>query len=104
MIENCSVCEKAYQSSCLTEFDGEYLCPSCLSEETTVCRQCGRRIWSRVRGKDSQDVLCNICRGDVFTTCQMCGSPVLWKSVFYVEEDVRHECPLCWVCCSKSGV
>lgn len=103
MIEICSICGKACPSPYLTEFDGQYLCPSCLDEETVACRQCGRRIWSKARDKDGKEVLCKICQGGVFTTCQMCGSPILWKATCYTEEDVLHERPICWVCFNKDG-
>ena len=46
VMELCSHCGQEVPRENLTEFDGQLLCSTCLDEETSLCYECGRRIWS----------------------------------------------------------
>ena len=42
----CTNCGEEYCKDELFPFDGELLCPSCLSNQTVYCSCCDRRIWT----------------------------------------------------------
>ena len=42
----CTSCGNKFYREQLSPFDGELLCPSCLSNQTVYCSCCDRRIWT----------------------------------------------------------
>ncbi len=60
-VRHCEHCGTEIHGEDYTEFDGELLCPSCLSRETLICTQCGERIWRDDNAGNSYTVLSQEC-------------------------------------------
>lgn len=93
----CSYCRTAVDEEDLTEFDGELLCPSCLASETSICRDCGTRIWNRDDvGDGNYGSLCLSCRDDHYTACTQCGCLLHDDDACYMDEE--SDSPYCSSC------
>lgn len=94
--KRCSICGEPYPADQLTEFDGKYLCSSCLGTETTVCSRCDRRIWEVNNfGSDSMP-LCESCYDNHYTTCSHCDRIIRSEDVYY--ENDEDDTPYCQDC------
>ena len=93
----CSICGREYAEDEVILFDDEYLCETCLDEETLVCSDCGTRIWSEQNAGSSEHPLCQRCFDRNYTTCERCGAVLSFDSVFYLDDE--DDMPYCESCC-----
>ena len=92
----CACCREEYPVSQKNEACGELLCPSCLTEETTVCQVCGERIRNEDNAGSDCTPLCQRCYDHYYTTCERCGRVIRAEDARYADED--EEDPLCEDC------
>jgi len=98
----CLVCGSLHPMEELTEFDGSYLCETCLHTETTRCQRCGERIWTDDNTGDRDTPLCQRCYDRYYTTCEDCGRVIHHDDAYY-ENDDDYE-PRCYSChCRLAG-
>ena len=89
----CTSCGNEFYREQLSPFDGELLCPSCLSNQTVYCSCCDRRIWTDDNvGTDAQP-LCQDCFDDHFERCTTCNALIRRGDTFFREDD-----PYCQEC------
>ncbi len=100
----CSMCGTVITEENLVEFDDQELCERCLQEETSICRECGERLWNADDCGDSlYGHLCQDCRDDYFTTCVHCGRLIRNDDAHYEDDDEDEDSPYCYSCfCSSS--
>lgn len=103
--KRCSICGEPYPADQLTEFDGKYLCSSCLGTETTVCSRCDRRIWEVDNSGSDSMPLCESCYDNHYTTCSRCDRIIRSEDAYYEsDEDDTPYCQDCYntYCSTKS--
>lgn len=83
----CSICGAVHPLAELTEFDGDWLCDSCLHRETVRCQRCGERIWRDDNAGDSDTPLCQRCYERYYTSCVDCGRVIHQDDAYYIDED-----------------
>ena len=89
----CTNCGEEFLKDELFPFDGELLCPSCLSNQTVYCSCCDRRIWTDDNvGTDAQP-LCQDCFDDHFERCTACNALIRRGDTFFRGDD-----PYCQEC------
>ena len=89
----CTSCGNKFYREQLSPFDGELLCPSCLSNQTVYCSCCDRRIWTDDNvGTDAQP-LCQDCFDDHFERCTACNALIRRGDTFF-----RGDEPYCLDC------
>ena len=89
----CTSCGNKFYREQLSPFDGELLCPSCLSNQTVYCSCCDRRIWTDDNvGTDAQP-LCQDCFDDHFERCTACNALIRRGDTFFRGDD-----PYCETC------
>ena len=89
----CTSCGNKFYREQLSPFDGELLCPSCLSNQTVYCSCCDRCIWTDDNvGTDAQP-LCQDCFDDHFERCTACNALIRRGDTFFREDD-----PYCQEC------
>ena len=89
----CTSCGNEFYREQLSPFDGELLCPSCLSNQTVYCSCCDRRIWTDDNvGTDAQP-LCQDCFDDHFERCTACNALIRRGDTFF-----RGDEPYCLDC------
>ena len=89
----CTSCGNKFYREQLSPFDGELLCPSCLSNQTVYCSCCDRRIWTDDNvGTDAQP-LCQDCFDDHFERCTTCNALIRRGDTFFRGDD-----PYCETC------
>ena len=99
----CTSCGNKFYREQLSPFDGELLCPSCLSNQTVYCSCCDRRIWTDDNvGTDAQP-LCQDCFDDHFERCTACNALIRRGDAFFRGDD-----PYCETCyhsvCDKDAI
>ena len=92
----CACCREEHPVSQKNEACGELVCPSCLTEETTVCQVCGERIWNEDNAGSDCTPLCQRCYDHYYTTCERCERVIRAEDARYADED--EEDPLCEDC------
>ena len=95
----CSVCGREYAEDEVILFDDEYLCETCLEEETVVCSDCGTRIWNEQDAGSSELHLCQRCFDRGYTTCERCGAVLSYDGAFYLDDEDDY--PYCESCYSQ---
>ncbi len=90
----CSMCLREVDKEDLFEFDGEFLCHSCLEEETTTCDRCGERIWRDDAEGDSDYTLCSACYDHYYDRCECCGRIVHRDEAYTYGDDTY--CEVCY--------
>ena len=94
----CTSCGNKFYREQLSLFDGELLCPSCLSNQTVYCSCCDRRIWTDDNvGTDAQP-LCQDCFDDHFERCTTCNALIRRGDTYY-----RGDTPYCAECYQSVG-
>lgn len=89
----CTSCGNKFYREQLSPFDGELLCPSCLSNQTVYCSCCDRRIWTDDNvGTDAQP-LCQDCFDNHFERCTACNALIRRVDTFFRGDD-----PYCETC------
>lgn len=83
----CSICGSVHPAEALTEFDGDWLCESCLHASTLRCQRCGERIWRDDNAGDGGTPLCQRCYERYYTSCVDCGRVILQDDAYYIDED-----------------
>lgn len=69
----CYQCGKCYPADKLTLFDTEMWCGECLDEYTTLCDDCGDRIYTDDAHYTADDYpICNRCYDDNYFYCDRC--------------------------------
>lgn len=99
----CAVCGGEYAMDQRQEFDGQDLCPDCLSQETTTCSVCGARVWRDDNAGDEQTPLCTSCYERLYTNCVRCGALIRQDRTLYDWNDQDEEEPLCRHCYSRTA-
>lgn len=94
----CTSCGNNFYRKQLSPFDGELLCPACLSSQTVYCSCCDRRIWTDDNvGTDAQP-LCQDCFDDHFERCTTCNALIRRGDTYY-----RGDTPYCAECYQSVG-
>ena len=94
----CTSCGNDFYREQLSPFDGELLCPACLSSQTVYCSCCDRRIWTDDNvGTDAQP-LCQDCFDDHFERCTTCNALIRRGDTYY-----RGDTPYCAECYQSVG-
>lgn len=83
----CSICHGEHPAESCTCFNGQSLCPTCLSERTCVCDHCGDRIWLEDAQCDEYQSLCQHCADTYYESCAGCGRLVLSDDLHYLSEN-----------------
>jgi len=92
----CSLCGAEHPLSVRTVFDGENLCPDCLTEHTLHCDYCGDRIWSDDNYGSDFNVLCEDCFNDHYVRCRSCGRLLRSDYANYTDFDIGPYCDSCY--------
>jgi len=69
-IKKCDGCGS--ESEELKMFDDKSWCPDCLSENTTICADCGERIYTEDARYVGDDPICESCYDDNYFECEGC--------------------------------
>jgi len=86
----CSGCQKLFAESKLTAFDDEMWCDECLSECTTICEDCGERIYTDdATYTVDERPICDRCYNENYFYCERCDR------VYYYEHRVGDVCEWC---------
>ncbi len=94
----CSICGAILSEETFKEFDGKVMCENCFYEKTTVCDNCGDRIWRDDNEGDRVYTLCSHCREYNYTTCEDCGRLIHNDDAFYEDGE---DYPYCRECFEK---
>ena len=94
--ENCDSCGNSYPEEQLVEFDGQFLCPSCLESATLICAHCGTRIWKDENAGDRDTPLCQHCYDRHYLNCCRCGRVIPEDNAYY--RDDSDDEPFCLNC------
>ena len=97
----CSHCGKIRPVWERTVFDGQALCPDCLSEHTALCAHCGTRVWVFDNAGTEDTPLCLHCYDDYYESCTRCGALIRRDDSYYEDDDSDEEDPLCHHCYSS---
>ena len=95
-MEFCSHCEQEIPRENLTEFDGQLLCPTCLETETSLCDECGRRIWDDDNEGGGNLVLCSRCYETQYSVCARCGRLIRNNRACYLDDGDDPYCESCF--------
>lgn len=93
---SCSMCGAVQED--LEVFEGRLLCPSCLEEQTHLCRRCGQRFWADRNAGSPDRPLCPECFEEYYTTCDECGAIIPLGEAYYDDDEAQE---LCWTCYSR---
>lgn len=94
--KRCDICGEPYLAEQLTEFDGRFLCSSCLETETMVCSRCGRRIWEADNAGSDGMPLCGSCYDNYYTVCGHCDRIIHREDAYYNNDE--DDTPYCYDC------
>ena len=72
----------------------DLLCSDCASDLTTICDECGRRIYRSDNEGDDSYELCHDCRERYYTCCDHCGALIHNDHVY--EYDDEYLCRNCY--------
>ena len=97
----CSHCGVRHPLGEHTVFDGQTLCPDCLSEHTTICTHCGTRIWTEDNAGTEDEPLCQRCYDNYYTSCTRCGVLLRRDDAYFEDDDDDEYDPLCHHCYSS---
>ena len=92
----CSQCGHEFPQEELVEFDEERLCPDCLSNETSLCHECGTRIWNDNNQGVGNLILCEYCYDHHYTSCTRCGCLIPNSSAYYCDDEDDPYCEHCF--------
>ena len=87
----CTHCQGEHPLTERTEFNGQDLCPDCLAEDTILCRDCGRRIWTDDNEGSEDHPLCQCCYERRYTNCDRCGALLRTHQALYMYGDDDEE-------------
>jgi len=91
----CYQCHESYPQDKLTLFDSEMWCAECLGEYTTICADCGERIYKDDASYTADDYpICERCYDDNYFYCDRC------ERVYHNEHWANGVCE--W-CCEDDG-
>jgi hypothetical protein len=68
--KKCDEC--GLESEELKRFDDRNWCPDCLSEHTTICADCGERVYVEDARSVGDDTICESCYDDNYFQCEGC--------------------------------
>ena len=104
MKENiCTNCNKQFDESELTDFEGRLYCQSCLTERTIICRDCGRRIDIYDNSGTSEYPICQDCYDDHYSSCERCGRLIHNDDAYYIDSCDYPYCHSCYeIECKRS--
>lgn len=94
----CLECGAVVDSDTIHHFDGYDLCEHCFNSVTTVCDNCGTRIWRENSEGDAVHTLCSHCYEYSYTNCEDCGRLIHNEDAYYEEGG---DYPYCWECFEK---
>lgn len=86
----CEQCRGIFHKEELIFFDGEFWCCECLGEYTTVCDDCGERIYTDDASYVNDDYpICNRCYDDNYFYCDRC------ERIYHNEHRSGNLCAWC---------
>ena len=91
----CSICGAILSEEDEHVFEGEVLCETCFDDNTTLCDNCGRRVWRDNAEGDGTITLCGRCYDNHYTTCENCGRLIHHDDAYYEDDD---DYPYCYDC------
>ncbi len=105
MKENlCCICHKPFAPDLLTEYDENLFCPSCLEEQTILCRDCGERIYRSENEGTAEHPLCSSCYDDDYTHCERCGRMIHNNNAHYFDDEDYPYCRECYNNMSEQSI
>lgn len=96
----CTVCGIGHPSTDLHPYNGGQLCPDCLSAQTVICADCGRRISREENAGSGGRPLCPDCYFRSYYTCSRCGRIIYMSDAYFRPGDEEEDEPLCCDCYS----
>ena len=91
--ETCGLCGKQHDITTMTEFDDRMLCADCLDKYTTLCDDCGTRVWMGDAISDRHTTICYTCFDNNYFRCYECGSIIYQDDACtYDGEDYCEAC------------
>ena len=94
----CAHCGMIHSVEERTVFDGQTLCPNCLSEHTALCSHCGTRVWVFDNAGTEDTPLCQHCYDNYYESCTRCGALIRRDDAYYEDNDEDEDDPLCHHC------
>ena len=92
----CSECGAVLEERYMYNFEEQYFCEECLNRCTTICDNCGERIWRHEVEGDCNYTLCPHCYEHSYTTCEDCGRLIHNDDAFYSDVDDYPYCRDCF--------
>ena len=93
---HCCNCDKLILVEDAEDFDGKPWCEDCLNEETTICNDCGERVYNDdAYGTSYGYYICDCCRDDYYY-CDHCGDLLRDEHVRYSEYADGYFCENCY--------
>jgi hypothetical protein len=92
----CSRCDCELEGDEIHFFDEEYLCLTCLEEDTVICDHCGDRIWIDDNFGNDNRPLCQNCRENHYYECFQCGRIIHSDYAHYDENRDHDYCEECY--------
>lgn len=87
----CNTCKKAFDGDRLVSFDDRLWCPACLAEYTTICEDCGERIYTDDATYTADEYpVCDACCDANYFCCEAC------ERVYHNEHMVNGVCEWCY--------
>ena len=92
----CCECEQELENNEVHYMAGRIYCINCLDEVTTLCYECGTRIYrDDAVGGDNDRPLCEHCYNNYFTNCDQCGRMIRQENAYYDDDNYRTLCNRC---------
>ena len=101
MLMHCCNCDCEMPVEEAVYFEGEAYCRDCLEEETTICIQCGARIFADDSEGDDETPLCGSCFERYYNRCDACGRLILQEDEYFDEDSDR---TLCYHCMKQGAI
>ena len=77
-------------------FGDQAYCDDCLDEVTSVCYECGARLYNiDIVGGDDERPLCESCYDSTYTNCDCCGRLIHQENSYYDDDTGRTLCNRC---------
>ncbi len=101
ILMHCCNCDCEMSIGEAVYFEGEAYCRDCFEEETTICIQCGSRIFEDDSEGDDDTPLCGHCFERYYNRCDECGRLILQEEEYFDEYEDR---TLCYHCMKQGAI
>ena len=92
----CCHCDSELDIDTVHYFGDHAYCDDCLDEVTSICYECGTRLYNiDVVGGDDERPLCERCYDSIYTNCDCCGRLIHQENSYYDDDTCRTLCNRC---------